>query len=77
MSSIPIHIKIQDEEYKKYRAKKVFDAIQKVSSYPLNFKRKYSTIKRNIAPERSKEVLVKITSNSKNKSLVFLAIFSS
>lgn len=66
MSSIPIHIKIQDEEYKKYRAKKVFDAIHKVSSYPLNFKRKYSTIKRNIAPERSKEVLVKITSNSKN-----------
>ena len=43
MSSIPIHIKIQDEEYKKYRAKKVFDAIQKVSSYPLNFKRKYRT----------------------------------
>ncbi|WP_270985541.1 MobP1 family relaxase [Campylobacter helveticus] len=66
MSFVPIHIKIQEEEWKKYKAKKVYDNIQKVSSYPLNFKQRYSKTTININPQRSKEVLVKITSSSKH-----------
>lgn len=67
--SIPLHIKIQDDEWKKWRAKKVIEHREKLSNLPLNYKRKNQQKIKNHTPAsnfRSKEVVVKITSNSKN-----------
>lgn len=61
MSSIPLHIKIQDEEWKKWKVKKIVEHKKILSNFPFNYKRKNQS-----HSSRSKEVLVKITSNSKN-----------
>lgn len=70
MSYISKFIKNNDDEWKKWRAKKVIEHREFVSKLPKNYKDKsqrFASKSLNIStPKRSKEVLIKITSSSKH-----------
>lgn len=70
MSSIPKFLQNNDDEWKKWRAKKVVEFREFVSKLPKNYKDKSQKFTSksliNNTPKRSKEVVIKITSKSKN-----------